>query len=129
MGMTNGEAIEYLAKDLGLDGILSQEEKEHIELEQYRRQQERQKKQDQQNIIKTEYMRLIDIEQLMYFFISTIKDELDLERFEVIQSLKNKDMLEDWINTLLDGTLEEKLAIVETSRGWKPWITKEEELV
>jgi len=120
-GMTNGEAIEYLAKDLGLDGVLSQEEKDRIELEQHRRQQERQKKQAQQNSIKAEYMRLIDIEQLMYFFLALIKEESDLERFEIIHTLRNKDLLEHWINLLLDGTDEEKLIVVETSREWTPW--------
>jgi len=121
MGMTNREAIEYLASDLGIEGIISQEEKERIEREQLARQRERQKKTEQQNIIKAEYMRLIDIERLMYFFLSSIKDESDLERPEIVASLKQKDMLDDWINTLLNGPLEDKLAVVEASQYWKPW--------
>ena len=53
--------------------------------------------------------------------IAGIKDESDLERFEVVVSLKNKDMLADWINALADGDRADKLEAVRTSRGWNPW--------
>jgi len=120
-GMTNSEAIEYLAKDLGLSGELTKQEREQLAKEQLTRQQERQKRQEQENSINQEYNRLIDIEKLMYFFLSGLKEETDLDRFEIICSLKNKDQLEDWINTLIYGDTEEKLAVVEASREWSPW--------
>jgi len=115
------DAIQLLASDLGIQGVISQEERERIERERLDRQRERKKKEEQQNIIKAEYMRLIDIEKLMYFFLSGIKDESDLERFEVIQSLKNKDLLGDWLNILINGSLEEKLKVVEISKNYKFW--------
>ena len=64
----------------------------------------------------------------MYFILSSIKDESDLDRHEVIQSLRHKDMLDDWINILFKGEIEEKLAILEMSKGWNPWKTNESEL-
>jgi len=121
MGMTNSEAIEYLAKDLGISGELTKQEREQLAAEQLLRQRERQKRQEQENNINQEYNRLIDIEKLMYFFLSELKEESDLDRFEIICSLKNKDQLDDWINTLIYGDTKEKLAVVEASREWSPW--------
>jgi hypothetical protein len=129
-GLSNAEAIMFLARDLNLldetESTLSQEESDLIELDYLMRQQEREKRIEQQNSIKAEYMRLVDIEKLMCFFLSEIKDESDLERPEIIASLKQKDLLDYWITTLADGSLEDKLAVLESSREWNPW-TKEKE--
>lgn len=115
------DAIQLLIRDLGLDGIVSQEERDRIELEQARRRQERQKKIDQQNTIKQEYRRLIDIEKQMYSFLLTIESGLDLNRYEVIRSLQYKEIICYWIDTLLNGKLDEQLAVVEASKDFNPW--------
>lgn len=115
------DAINLLAKDLGIDTDISQEERDRIELEQARRRQERQRELDQQNTIKAEYRRLTDTEKLMYSFISTIKEEVDLDRYEVIKSLQNKELIGHWIDVLLNGKLEEQLAVLEVSRNFNPW--------
>jgi hypothetical protein len=130
-GLSNTEAIIFLAGELGLleesQSPLSQEESDLIELDHLIRQQDREKRIEQQNSIKAEYMRLVDIEKLMCFFIAQIKDESDLERPEIIASLKQKDLLSDWITTLADGSLEDKLAGLEASREWTPWAKEKEE--
>jgi DNA primase len=115
------DAINLLAKELGIDTAISQEERDRIALEQAKRQQERQREIDQQNTIKAEYVKLVDTEKLMYFFISTIKDEPDLDRFEVTNSLQNKELISHWIDALLNGKLEEQLAVVEVSKNFNPW--------
>lgn len=115
------DAIRLLAKDLGIDTDISQEERDRIALEQARRQQERQRELDQQNTIKAEYRRLIETEKLMYFFLMTIESETDLDRYEVIKSLQNKELIGHWIDTLLNGKLEEQLAVVEVSKNFNPW--------
>jgi DNA primase len=115
------DAIQLLAKDLGLDGTISQEERDRIELEQARRRQERQKEIDQQNVIKAEYRRLIDIEKQMYSFILSIDSGLDLNRYEVIKSLQHKELIGYWIDSLLNGKLEDQLAVVEASKDFNPW--------
>lgn len=84
------DAIQMLAQELGLDGALSQDERDRIELERQERVRVILEKREQQNTIKAEYMRLIDIEQLMCSFLMTIKDESDLDRFEIICSLKKQ---------------------------------------
>ena len=130
LGLTNTEAIKRLAHDLNIetDDGLSRDERDLIELDRLLREEERQKKLKQEQAIDAEYNRLIDIEKLMYFILSSIKDESDLDRHEVIQSLRHKDMLDDWINILFKGEIEEKLAILEMSKGWNPWKTNESEL-
>lgn len=115
------DAIGLLAKDLGIDGDLSQEERDRIALEQARKRQERQELEAQQNTIKQEYMRLIDIEKLMYSFILSIDSGLDLNRYEVIKSLQNKELIGYWIDALLNGSLDEQLAVVEVSKDFNPW--------
>jgi DNA primase len=115
------DAIQLLIKDLGLDGTISQEERDRIELEQARRQQERQRKIDQQNTIKQEYKRLIDIEKQMYSFLLTIDSGLDLNRHEVIKSLQHKELIGYWIDSLFNGSLDEQLAVVEVSKDFNPW--------
>lgn len=115
------DAISLLAKDLGIDTDISQEERDRIELEQARRRQERQKEIDQQNTIKAEYKRLIETEKLMYSFLLDIKSESDLDRYEVIKSLQNKELIGYWIDSLLNGKLEEQLAVVEASKDFNPW--------
>lgn len=115
------DAIGLLAKDLGIDGDLSQEERDRIALEQARKRQERQEIEAQQNTIKQEYMRLIDIEKLMYSFILSIDSGLDLNRYEVIKSLQNKELIGYWIDALLNGSLDEQLAVVEVSKDFNPW--------
>jgi DNA primase len=115
------DAISLLAKELGIDTAISQEERDRIELEQARRRQERQREIDQQNTIKAEYKRLIETEKLMYFFISTIKEESDLDRYEVTKSLQNKELIGHWIDVLLNGKLEEQLAVLEASKNFNPW--------
>lgn len=115
------DAIRLLAKELGIDTDISQEERDRIALEQARRQQERQRELDQQNTIKAEYRRLIETEKLMYFFLTTIESETDLDRYEVIKSLQNKELIGHWIDTLLNGKLEEQLAVVEVSKNFNPW--------
>jgi hypothetical protein len=115
------DAIRLLAKDLGIDTDISQEERDRIALEQARRQQERQRELDQQNTIKAEYRRLIETEKLMYFFLMTIESETDLDRYEVIKSLQNKELIGHWIDALLNGKLEEQLAVVEVSKNFNPW--------
>lgn len=115
------DAINLLAKDLGIDTDISQEERDRIELEQARRRQERQRELDQQNTIKAEYRRLTDTEKLMYSFISTIKEEVDLDRYEVIKSLQNKELIGHWIDVLLNGKLEEQLEVIEVSKNFNPW--------
>ena len=115
------DAINLLARELGIDADISQEERDRIELEQARRRQERQKEIDQQNIIKAEYRRLIDTEKLMYSFLMTIESEADLDRYEVIKSLQNKELIGYWIDSLLNGKLEEQLAVVEVSKNFNPW--------
>jgi hypothetical protein len=114
------DTIKYLIKDLGLSETISDKQIE-IDAERLKREQERQVKAEQLNTIDKEYNRLIDIQKLMYSFLMEIKDESDLERFEIIQSLKNKDLLEYWIDVLLNGSLEEKLEIVEITKAWSPW--------
>lgn len=121
LNMTNAEAIKYLAKDLGIEGIISEEEKDRIERAKLKREQKKLRQQEQQNRIQAEYIRLIDIEKLMYFFVGSIKSESDLDRFEVICSLRNKDLLDYWLNTLFNGTTEEKLEIVEVSKNYDFW--------
>ncbi len=115
------EAIQILSKDLGIDGTISQEERDKIELEQARKRQERQKETDQLNTIRAEYNRLIDTEKLMYSFLTTIESGLDLNRYEVIKSLQNKELIGFWIDTLLNGELDEQLAVVEVSKNFNPW--------
>lgn len=130
-GLSNAEAIMFLARELNLldetESPLSQEEQDLLDLEYLMRQQERERIKEQENSIKREYMRLIDIEKLMYSFLSEIKTEADLERPEIQASLKQKDLLSDWINTLADGSLEDKLAVIEASREWMPWTLRKEE--
>lgn len=130
MHLTNTEAIKRLAHDLNIetDNELSQEERDLIELDRLLREEERQKKLEQERAIDAEYDRLIDIEKLMYVILSTVKEESDLERHEVIQSLRHKDMLDEWINTLFKGEIEEKLAVLEASKNWNPWKTNGSEL-
>jgi len=115
------DAISLLAKELGIDTAISQEERDRIELEQARRRQERQREIDQQNTIKAEYKRLIDTEKLMYSFLMTIESEADLDRYEVIKSLQNKELIGYWIDSLINGKLEEQLAVVEVSKNFNPW--------
>lgn len=115
------DAIQLLIRDLGLEGTISQEERDRIELEQARRQQERQKEIDQQNVIKAEYKRLIDIEKQMYSFILSIDSGLDLNRYEVIKSLQHKELIGYWIDRLFNGSLDEQLAVVEASKDFNPW--------
>lgn len=115
------DTIRLLAKDLGLDGEISQEERDRIELERTKRRQERQELERQQNTIEAEYKRLIDIEKLMYSFIYSIESGLDLNRYEVIKSLQKKELIEFWTDTLLNGSLEEQLAVVEVSKNFNPW--------
>lgn len=115
------DAINLLARELGIDTDISQKERDRIELEQARRRQERQKELDQQNIIKAEYRRLIDTEKLMCSFLMTVKNEADLDRYEVIKSLQNKELIGYWIDSLLNGKLEEQLAVVEVSKNFNPW--------
>ncbi len=115
------DAINLLAKELGIDTAISQEERDRIASGQARRQQERQREIDQQNTIKAEYKRLIETEKLMYFFISTIKEESDLDRYEVTKSLQNKELIGHWIDVLLNGKLEEQLAVLEASKNFNPW--------
>ena len=121
MNIPLSEAIQMLAKDLGIEGDLSQEERDRLEQKRQERVRAIQKKQEQENTIRAEYNRLCDIERLMYSFLLGIKSEADLDRFEVICSLRAKDLLDDWLNTLLYGTLAEKLNVVEQSREWNPW--------
>jgi len=115
------DAINLLARELGIDADISQEERDRIELEEARRRQERQKEIDQQNTIKQEYRRLIDTEKLMYSFLMTIESEADLDRFEVIKSLQNKELIGHWIDVLLNGKLEEQLEVIEVSKNFNPW--------
>jgi DNA primase len=115
------DAIQLLIRDLGLEGTISQEERDRIELEQARRQQERQRKIDQQNSVKQEYRRLIAIEKQMYSFIMSIDSGLDLNLYEVIKSLQNKELIGYWIDALLNGSLDEQLAVVEVSKDFNPW--------
>jgi len=115
------DAIRLLIRDLGIDGDITKEERDRIVLERARRLQKKQRLEEQQNIIKQEYRRLIDIEKLMYFFISSIESGLDLNRFEVIKSLQHKELIGYWIDTLLNGSLDEQLAIVEVSKNFNPW--------
>ena len=115
------DAISLLAKELGIDNTITQEERDRIELGRTRRLQERQKETDQLNTIQAEYNRLIDIEKLMYFFLTTIERGLDLNRYEVIKSLQNKELIGFWIDTLLNGELDEQLAVVEVSKNFNPW--------
>lgn len=115
------DAIQLLIRDLGLEGTISQEERDRIELEQARRRQERQRKLGQQNIIKQEYKRLIDIEKQMYSFILSIDSGLDLNRAEVIKSLQYKELVSYWIDGLLNGSLNEQLAVVAASKDFDPW--------
>lgn len=127
LGLTNTEAIKRLAHDLNIetDDGLSRDERDLIELERLIREEEKQKKLEQEQAIDAEYDRLIDIEKLMYVILSSIKDESDLDRHEVIQSLRHKDMLDEWINTLFKGEIEDKLAVLEASKNWNPWKTNE----
>lgn len=115
------DAINLLARELGIDTDISQEERDRIELKQARRRQERQKEIDQQNTIKAEHKRLIDTEKLMYSFLMTIESEADLDRYEVIKSLQNKELIGYWIDSLINGKLEEQLAVVEVSKNFNPW--------
>jgi len=121
MHLNNQDAIKLLLKQLGLFTELSEDERQAIERSRVKREQERALKEQQEAEIKAEYIRLVDIERLFYRFISGIKDPQDLDRYEVIISLKNKDMLEYWIKSLLDGTQEDKLEVVKVSKGWNPW--------
>lgn len=114
------DAIQLLIRDLGLEGTISQEERDRIELEQSRRQQERRKQEEQHNSIKQEYRRLIGIEKQMHSFIMSIDSGLDLNRAEVIKSLQYKELISYWIDTLLNGSLNEQLAVVEASKDFDP---------
>lgn len=127
LGLTNADAIKMLARDLNIESgdKVSQDERDLIELDRLTREEERHKKLEQEQTIDTEYNRLIDIEKLMYFILSSIKDEPDLDRHEVVQSLRHKDILDEWINILFKGEIEDKLAVLEVSKGWNPWKTKE----
>ena len=51
----------------------------------------------------------------------TIENESDLDRYEVIKSLQNKELIGYWIDSLLNGKLEEQLAVVEASKNFNPW--------
>lgn len=115
------DVIQLLAEDLGLDETISQEERKEINLERARRRQEGQKLIDQQNIVKQEYRRLIAIERQMCSFIMSIESGLDLNRTEVIESLRNKELIGYWIDSLLDGKLDEQLKVVEVSKNFEPW--------
>ena len=115
------DTIQLLARDLRLDSNISQEERKLIALEQARRQQERRKLIDQQNSVKQEYRRLIAIEKQMCSFILTIDSGLDLNRAEVIKSLQHKELIGYWIDGLLNGFLNEQLAVVAASKDFDPW--------
>ncbi len=115
------DTLQLLARDLGIDGDISEEERKRIALEQSRRQQERRKREEQHNSIKREYKRLIGIERQMYSFIMSIDSGLDLNRAEVIKSLQYKELISYWIDVLLNGSLDEQLEVVEGSRGFNPW--------
>ena len=122
MGISNKDAIRMLLKDLGLDKELTEQERRDIEKIKARREQERKERAEQDADIQATYIKLADIERLFYRFIAGIKDESDLERFEVVVSLKKQRIcLADWINTLADGDRADKLEAVRTSRGWNPW--------
>jgi len=121
MNISNQDAIKLLLKDLGLDADISEDERRELDRARAKREQERALKEQKEAEIKAEYIRLVDIERLFYRFMSGIKSPEDLDRYEVIISLKNKDMLEYWIKSLLDGTQEDKLEVVKVSKGWNPW--------
>ena len=115
------DTLQLLARDLGLDGDIGEEERKRIALEQSRRQQERRKLINQQNSVKRECRRLIGIEKQMYSFIMSIDSGLDLNCAEVIKSLQHKELISYWIDTLLNGSLDEQLAVVEASKDFDPW--------
>jgi len=114
------DTLQLLARDLGLDGDIGEAERKRIALEQSRRQQERRKQEEQHNSIKQEYRRLIGIEKQMHSFIMSIDSGLDLNRAEVIKSLQYKELISYWIDTLLNGSLNEQLAVVEASKDFDP---------
>ena len=121
MNISNQDAIKLLLKDLGLDAEISEDERQDIERSRAKREQERACREQQEAEIKAEYIRLVDIERLFYRFINSIKEPDDLDRYEVVISLKSKDMLEYWIEGLLNGSQEDKLEVVKVSKGWNPW--------
>ena len=125
--LTPKDAIKYLAKDLGIEGGLSQEEAEQIAKRKASKEAERQKEREQNEAIDREYKRLIDIEKLLFAFLTTVREEKDLDSFEIGCAFRDKDLIAEWIDILLFGELEDKLAVVEISKRWKPWKERKHE--
>lgn len=121
MSLTLPETLELLAKDLGIDGEISAEERRELEEHRQARDAERQRTKQENKVINDEYERLVGIEKLMYSFLLPIRAESDLDREEVAMALRCKDELGSWIDVLHNGTPAEKLALVEQTSEWVPW--------
>lgn len=115
------DVIPLMAKDLGLDGTITHEKWKEIQRAKIERDKERRRRQEQLNRMEKEYRRLTDILKLMYSFLSEIKEEEDLDRFEIIKSLQNKELLEYYLDEFLTGDFEDRLKLIEITEKWDIW--------
>ena len=121
LNITLKDAIRLLGKDLGLDRAITPERWKEIQRAKIERDKERRRRQEQLNRIEKEYTRLTNTLKLMYSFLSEIKEEEDLDRFEIIKSLQNKELLEYYLDEFLAGDFEDRLKLIEITEKWDIW--------
>lgn len=117
LNMTLADTIKMLATDLGISQDQSTESRQAAKRAIRQRKREKQRQEFKQDIIKSEYSRLCEMEQRVYHIISDeILIENNLNKPEVIAALQNQAHLEYFINEWLEATDNERFQLALIAR-------------